>query len=50
MGSDEKHPELCPRCTPVVLAVDPEMDARAIKAEAEARARAEAEAAAVEAV
>ena len=50
MGSDEKHPELCPRCTEVVVAVDPTMDARAIKAEMEAKAKAEAEAAAVEAV
>ena len=48
MGSDEKHPELCPRCTPVVLAVDPKMDARVVAAEA--KAKAEAEAAAVEAV
>ena len=48
MGSDEKHPELCPRCTPVVLAVDPNMDARVVAAEA--KAKAEAEAAAVEAV
>jgi isoleucyl-tRNA synthetase len=50
MGSDEKHPELCPRCTGVVIAVDPTMDARAIKAEMEAKKKAEAEAAAVEAV
>ena len=50
MGSDEKHPELCPRCTEVVIAVDPTMDARAIKAEMEAKKKAEAEAAAVEAV
>ena len=43
MGSSEKHPELCPRCTPVVLAVDPDMDARAIQAAARARAEDEAE-------
>ena len=50
MGSDEKHPELCPRCTPIVLDKDPSMDARIVKAEMAARAKAEEEAAKVKAV
>ena len=26
-GSDERHPELCARCTPIVIAIDPELRA-----------------------
>jgi len=52
MGEDEKHPELCGRCTPIVLSKDPGMDARVVKATMAAKAASEAaaEAAAVEAV
>lgn len=38
LGSDERHPELCARCTPIVIAADPEMRAPAKGAEAEAAA------------
>ena len=50
MASAKSTPSCAPRCTEVVIAVDPTMDARAIKAETEAKKKAEAEAAAVEAV
>jgi isoleucyl-tRNA synthetase len=25
LGGDERHPELCPRCTPIVVKIDPGM-------------------------
>jgi len=25
LGVDERHPELCPRCTPIVVAAHPDM-------------------------
>jgi isoleucyl-tRNA synthetase len=37
-GGDERHPELCARCTPIVIKVDPEMRAPAKEAAAAAPA------------
>ena len=37
-GSDERHPELCARCTPIVIAIDPELRAPAKAAEGAAAA------------
>ena len=33
LGSDERHPELCPRCTPIVIEKDPSLRVPAKKAE-----------------
>jgi isoleucyl-tRNA synthetase len=33
LGSDDRHPELCPRCTPIVIEKDPELRVPAKKAE-----------------
>jgi len=33
LGSDDRHPELCPRCTPIVIEKDPDLRVPAKKAE-----------------
>ena len=38
LGGDERHPELCARCTPIVIAVDPDLRVPPAKEAAEAAA------------
>ena len=38
LGGDDRHPELCPRCTSVVVEVDPELTVPATTKEAAAAA------------
>ena len=33
LGADDRHPELCPRCTPIVIEKDPDLRVPAKKAE-----------------